>query len=164
MCSFLPGTNVCRFREWLTTNPIFNNLYKYQAYTIRIRMIELLVFAMSYLHLKIRDIPFWDLRYIKFVLLQKSNVSTSLATKFITTDAYQLTSTQYIFQRSILILWFHPRRHGISVVLATGYGLNDGGSISGRGEIFFSTPQLPDLLWGPPSLLSDGYRVIFPLG
>jgi hypothetical protein len=27
-----------------------------------------------------------------------------------------------------------------------------------RGKRFFSSPQRPDLLWGPPSLLSNGYR------
>jgi len=29
---------------------------------------------------------------------------------------------------------------------------------------FFSSPPCPELLWGPPSLLSNGYKGIFPLG
>jgi len=28
----------------------------------------------------------------------------------------------------------------------------------------FSSPPRPDQLWGPPSLLSDGYQEIFPWG
>jgi hypothetical protein len=30
--------------------------------------------------------------------------------------------------------------------------------------IFFSTPKLPGLFWGPPSLVINGYREIFPPG
>jgi hypothetical protein len=32
------------------------------------------------------------------------------------------------------------------------------GLIPGRGKRFFSSPQRPDRLWDPPSLLSNGYR------
>jgi len=40
-----------------------------------------------------------------------------------------------------------------------GYGLNDWGSVPGRGndEILFSSLSCPDQLWGPPSFLSNGY-------
>jgi hypothetical protein len=38
------------------------------------------------------------------------------------------------------------------------YRLDDRSSISGRGKRIFSTPQRPHRLWGPPSLLSNGYR------
>jgi hypothetical protein len=31
-----------------------------------------------------------------------------------------------------------------------------------KGKIFFSTTQYPDWLWGPPSLLYDGYQELFP--
>jgi hypothetical protein len=42
---------------------------------------------------------------------------------------------------------------GSSVSLVSGYGLDDRGSIPGRGK-----PLCPDRLWGPPSLLYSGYR------
>jgi hypothetical protein len=42
-------------------------------------------------------------------------------------------------------------------VIALGYGLDDRGSIPGGGWEFFSSPPRPERLWGPPSLLSNGY-------
>jgi hypothetical protein len=42
-----------------------------------------------------------------------------------------------------------------SVGIATGYGLDGRGSIPCRAKRFFSSPQLPDSLWGPLSLISS---------
>jgi hypothetical protein len=42
-----------------------------------------------------------------------------------------------------------------------GYGLDYRGSIPEGSKIFFSTPQLPDWLRGPPSLLPNEYRGLF---
>ena len=44
--------------------------------------------------------------------------------------------------------------------IATPYGLDGRVMESRRGEIFHARP---DLLWGPPGLLYNGYRV-FPAG
>jgi len=35
---------------------------------------------------------------------------------------------------------------------------------SRRGLGIFSSPPCPERLWSPPSLLSNGYRVLFPWG
>jgi hypothetical protein len=43
-------------------------------------------------------------------------------------------------------------------------GLDGGSSIPGRGKVFFSSPKRPDRLWGPLSLLSNGYWGLFFLG
>jgi hypothetical protein len=41
-------------------------------------------------------------------------------------------------------------------------GLHGRGSISGKVMGFVSTPQRPDRLCGPRSLISNGYRGLFP--
>jgi hypothetical protein len=51
-----------------------------------------------------------------------------------------------------------------TVGIATGYGL-DGQGIGFRVPVearIFISPCRPDRFWGPPSLLSNGYRAIFP--
>jgi hypothetical protein len=39
-----------------------------------------------------------------------------------------------------------------------GQGQDCWGSIPGKSRIFFASPQCPALLWGPPSLPSNGYQ------
>jgi hypothetical protein len=47
--------------------------------------------------------------------------------------------------------------------IATGYGLDDPGSIPSTGKFFFS-PQRPNWLWGPPSFLANGYWELYSGG
>jgi hypothetical protein len=48
-----------------------------------------------------------------------------------------------------------------SVGIATGYGPEGRGSITGRSNILFSA-QRSGWLWDPPSFLSNGYLMLFP--
>jgi hypothetical protein len=52
------------------------------------------------------------------------------------------------------------------VGITTGYGLEDRGTgvRVPVGSRIFSSPRHPDRLWGPPSLLSNGYGGSFPGG
>jgi hypothetical protein len=60
----------------------------------------------------------------------------------------------------------YPLSWDSAVGLATGYGL-DGRGVGVRvpvGSRIISSPRRPDRLWGPHSVLSNGYRELFPRG
>jgi hypothetical protein len=70
----------------------------------------------------------------------------------------------YIVFVSLLSIYLYIVRSPVGI--ATGYGLDDRGfrvqvMVESR---MFSSPQRPDRPWGPPSLLSNMYRDLFPLG
>jgi hypothetical protein len=55
------------------------------------------------------------------------------------------------------------RNRDSAIGIATGYGMDDRG-VGVRvpvGSRIFSSPRRPDRLWGPPNLLSNGYRHSF---
>jgi hypothetical protein len=69
----------------------------------------------------------------------------------------------HIFLRSIIV---RKLSRDSTVGVATGYRL-DGQGLGVRvpvGARFFFSLCHPDWFWGPPSLLSNGYQGLFPLG
>jgi len=48
--------------------------------------------------------------------------------------------------------------------METGYGIDDRGSIPSGDCVFSFSTSYPDWLWGPPSLLSNGYWGLSPWG
>jgi hypothetical protein len=66
----------------------------------------------------------------------------------------------------IISVYARRRSRDSAVGIATGYGLDDRG-VGVRvpvGSRIFSSPRRPDRLWGPPNLLSNGYRGSFTRG
>jgi hypothetical protein len=65
---------------------------------------------------------------------------------------YAAVTTTTIMMMITTTIW------GSSVSIVSDYRLDDQGSIPGRGREFFLLPLRPDQLWGPSSLLSNGYQ------
>jgi hypothetical protein len=82
---------------------------------------------------------------------------------------WHLSTKQHgvISQKTIILIRTVARMsRDSSVGTATGYGLDDRGVGVGVpvGSRIFSSPHRPDRLWGPPTLLSNGYLGFFPGG
>jgi hypothetical protein len=75
------------------------------------------------------------------------------------------TSQETIVNELMWLIMFHSCEPGSSVSIVSGHGLDDQ-TIDFRSPAeakgFFLYPLCPDQLWGPPSLLYNGYRGSFP--
>jgi hypothetical protein len=76
----------------------------------------------------------------------------------------QVTSFLISQRLQIIKLPFTHGRRDSSAGIMTDYELNSLVSITGRGKRYFSTPQRPNRLCGPPSLLSTESRGVFHSG
>jgi hypothetical protein len=84
-------------------------------------------------------------RYLKCISSNKTLVIVFISTEFMN-------------------IWNTIRSRHRVVIIATGYRLDDRG-IGVRIPVesrIFSSPRRPDRLWGPPSILPNGYRKFFP--
>jgi hypothetical protein len=83
---------------------------------------------------------------------------------------YEVVNFLENYIKRSLIIFIAPnvvrRIRDSSVGTATGCGLDDREVRVGVpvGSRILSSPRCPDRLWGPPSLLSNGYRGLLPQG
>jgi hypothetical protein len=108
--------------------------------------------------------------FLLFYIYQYINVYTKLVHgrfHILSCSLFYTNSTGFVKQAKKLINPFHiTRSRDSSVGIATGYGLDDSG-VGVRVPLWsriFSCPRRPDRLWGPLSLLYNGYRGLFLRG
>jgi hypothetical protein len=67
-----------------------------------------------------------------------------------------------VLGETLSVTYNNLRNRDSKTGIPRGYERDSRGSIPGWGKRLLSTPQRPHRLWGPPRLLSDGYRRFFP--
>jgi hypothetical protein len=102
------------------------------------------------------EIPF---HFLMCVAYRETFVIVKTIFQDILTELHVLNSPDYKKKKV-----FGIRSRDSSVGIATDYELDGPGSIPPGSAKLSSSPQRPDRLWGPPSLLSNGYRGTFLWG